>query len=150
MKSSEAQRVKETPQRRQLLNREVQLLIWSGTRGEMRWSRYISSKKCKRHPLKIPLQLLYSSLNSRVLSSSKREFSGSSATSYKTSYLNHASTYLTVVSYVPRWTWTWKAIFVSQQKQLSFHVLACHLTSECRHSALQGCQRATSYLLKKV
>lgn len=79
----------------------------------------------------------------------KREFSGSSAMSHKPSYLNHAPTYLTVVCHVPR-RWTWKAIFMLQQKQLSFHVLVCHLTSECRHSALRGCQRAMSCLLKKV
>lgn len=39
---------------------------------------------------------------------------------------------------------------VVQQKQLPFHVLVCHLTSEERHSAMQACQRAMSYLLKKV
>lgn len=38
----------------------------------MRQSRYISSEKCKRHQLKIPQQLLYSRLNSRVPSSSRQ------------------------------------------------------------------------------
>lgn len=67
----------------------------------------------------------------------------------QTSYSTHAQTCLTFMSKCFQTLSLQSYIHVVQQKQLPFHVLVCHPTSEDSHSAIQGCQRAMSYLFEE-
>lgn len=107
-----------------------------------------------KYPLDITEQLLYGSSSSRVIFSEQAVQEAHILwvinMLYQTSYSTHAKTCLTFVSKCFQTVNSQSYIHAVQQQQLPFHVSVCHLSSENWHSAIQGCQRAVSYLLKKV
>lgn len=138
---------------RQLQIKEAQHLMWPVQMGKkIKLSTYVCNKNGSIHSTSqcrcctvVHVSAFYSQTKQCMM----QRFS-SSSTRYQTSYSTHAQTSPTSMSKCFQTLNLQSYIHVVQQKQLHFHVLVCHLTSVDRHSAIQGCQRAMSNLLKKV